>query len=99
MSGLPPIRFVPDRLHEGTNKMDDKNHKNCVKIFIPENVSEYFKLFEEGGPEAVSMLIRSHESLVQDRKLCEVYSSASVLIVKRSAIKILDPVSNCVLIE
>ena len=99
MGGLPPIRFVPDKLHEGTDKMDDKSHKNCVKITISENVSKYFELFEEGGPEAVIMLICSHESLVQDRKLREVYSSASALInAKNSAIAGLDQQRDSVLI-
>ena len=100
MGGLPPTCFVPEKHLEGTDKMDDKSHKNCVKISISENVSKCSELFEEGGPEAVIMLIRSYESLVRDRKLREVYSSASALInAQKSAIAGLDQQRDRVMIE
>ena len=83
MGGLPPIRFVPTKTNEGTDKEDDKSHRNRVKITISDNVQKYFDLFEVGGPESVIKLIRSHESLVEDRKLREMYSSASALINKK----------------
>ncbi len=61
MGGLPPMRFVP----ESNLDMMEKEGKNQVKISITDHVSKSFELFSEGGPEAVIMLIQSHESIVK----------------------------------
>ena len=77
MGGIPPIRFVLKK----TDKEDDgKKSHNTVKIATSDNVQKYFELFETGGPESVVKLIRSHEALVEDRKLHDIYHSASALI-------------------
>ena len=59
-----------------------------------------FKLFIDRGLEAIIMLIRSHESLVQDLKLCVVYKTVSALTkIKKLAITALGLSSDKVLIE
>ncbi len=55
MGGLPPIRFVPESGRHGDAV--ESNGKNYVKIQISNRVTKSFKLFVEGGPEAVIMLI------------------------------------------
>ncbi len=89
MGGLPPIRFVPESgLHGDTVESDGKNR---VKIQISDRVTKSFKLFVKGGPKAVIMLIRLHESIVADRKLKEVWKTANTLMTtKQAAIVALD---------
>ena len=70
MGGNPPIRFVAKKLEKEED--DDKKSHNTVKIAISDNVQKFFDLFEVGGPESVVKLIRSRESLVEDRKLSHV---------------------------
>ncbi len=65
-----------------------------------EHITKSFELFAEGGSESAIMIICSHESLVQDQKLCEVYQTVSVLInMKNTAIQSLDPTSDKALIK
>ncbi|MCP4746063.1 MAG: hypothetical protein GY874_07960, partial [Desulfobacteraceae bacterium] len=92
MGGLPPIQCVPK---DGILNATDNKKKNRVKIQISNHVTKSFELFSEGGPEAVVMLIRSHESIVADQKLKEVYKTASALMTtKQDAIQALDPTSE-----
>ena len=90
MGVLPPIRFVP----EG-DLNTDKEGRNHIKIQISEHATKSFELFVEGGPEAVILLIRSHESIVQDQNLCEIYKSVSALInTKKTAVLALNALTN-----
>ncbi len=76
MGGLPPIRFVPE---DGVANASENEKKNRVKIQISDHVTKSFELFSKGGPEAVVMLICLHESIVVDRKLKEVWTTANTL--------------------
>ncbi len=68
MGRLPPVRFMS----ESDIDTAEQEGKNQVKISITDHVSKSFELFVEGGPEAVIQLIRSRESIVKDRKLCNI---------------------------
>ena len=77
IGGYPPIRFIPEKAIED-EEVDGKK-VNTVKVNINASVTKTFRAFAKGGPEAVIKLIRNHESLVGDKKLKEIYTSASAL--------------------
>ncbi len=53
MDRLPPMHFVT----KSNLNNADKDGKHRVKITITEHVTKSFKLFSEGEPEAVILLI------------------------------------------
>ena len=77
IGGYPPIRFIPEKAIED-EEVDGKK-VNTVKVNINASVTKTFRAFAKGKPEAVIKLIRNHESLVGDKKLKEIYTSASAL--------------------
>ncbi len=88
MGGLPPIQFVPK---QGVLDASESNGNNRVKIQISNRVTKSFKLFIEGGPKAMIILIRSHESIVANRKPKELWKTATALMkTKKAAIQALD---------
>ena len=98
MGGFPPIRFISENPEKDED--DDTKKHNTVKIAISDNVTKVFETFEKGGPEAVIKLIRDHESLVEDRKLRDIYNSASALWnEKKRVLTGLDPISDAAEID
>ncbi len=69
--------------------------RNHIKIQILDHVTKSLKLFIKDGPEAVIFLIQSHESIVQDHKLCEIYKSTLVWInPKQTDVQALNALTN-----
>ena len=70
MGGAPPISFVPSTT-SAAQKKEEGEEPEQVKITISSDVSKYYDIFKEGETEDVVELIRTHESIIADKKLKE----------------------------
>jgi hypothetical protein len=76
LGGLPPVRFIPNLAYA---EETEESCRNRVKITILDSIQKYFPVFTNGGTEDVVSFIRTHQSIIADKKLEEQYNKLKKL--------------------
>ena len=73
------MRFIPNMVHA---KETEESCRSRVKITISDSIQIHFPIFSNGGAEDVVNLIRTHKSIITDKKLEEHYEKLKKLLKK-----------------